>query len=65
MSPALAGGYLTTVPPWKSLVNYLDAHMKGKGREALQRNGTYKEEKSAEKKGQILVDRQTKEGIFA
>lgn len=47
------------------LVNHLEAHMKGEDGEALERNRTYKKEKSAEKGGQILVEGQTKEGTFA
>lgn len=45
------------------LVDHLEARMKADG-EALERNGTYKEERSAEKGGQILFDRQTKERTF-
>lgn len=39
--------------------------MKGENREALESNGIYKEERSAEKGGQILLERQTKEGTVA
>lgn len=46
------------------LVNHLEARMKAEDGEALGKNGTYKEERSAEKGGQILLDRQTKERTF-
>lgn len=39
--------------------------MKGENGEALESNGIYKEERSAEKGGQISLERQTKEGTVA
>lgn len=43
------------------LVNHLEAHMKAEDGEALERNGTYKEQRPAEKGGQILLGKLRKE----